>query len=165
MTWLPPGCVAIRHVPDVPAPKKKCRWNVQTLGSFAFPSDSLFPSWILTVPDARGTGGAPAGGVGVTVLVDGADIGATLPEHAAATAATKNNSAQRRARTDTSGRSLIAASMPESAGRLHGTDGLLGKPRPPVTDARVSPGDQPPSVARNADVRASPSRRIVALFA
>ena len=53
MTWLPPGCASIRHVPEVPAPKKKCRWNVQTFGSFAFPSDSLFPSWILTVPDAR----------------------------------------------------------------------------------------------------------------
>jgi hypothetical protein len=24
-TWLPPGCASIRHVPEVPAPKKKCR--------------------------------------------------------------------------------------------------------------------------------------------
>lgn len=138
---------------------------MQTLGLFAFPSDSPFPSWILTVPDARVAGGAPAGGVGVTVLVDGAAAGATLPEHAAARAPTTISGATRRVRTNRRGRALIVASMPESARRLHGTDGLLGRDRPPRLTVRGVPGDQPPSVARNAVVRARPSRRIVGLFA
>jgi hypothetical protein len=52
-TVCPPGCVAMRHVPDVPTPRKKWMWNRQTLGLLAGPSDSVLPSWILTVPAAN----------------------------------------------------------------------------------------------------------------
>ena len=139
MTWLPPGCASIRHVPAVPAPKKKCRWNAHTFGSFAGPSDSLFPSWIFAVPDARVAGVSPVDDAGAAVTADGADIGATLGAHATAKQATTKSSAARRARTVRDGGDLIVTSMTESEGRHHGTDGLLAKHRLPVANSRARP--------------------------
>ena len=52
-------------------------WNWQTLGLFAGPSDSVLPSWILTVPAANVSIEAPAArGAAATGVSEGAAAGA-----------------------------------------------------------------------------------------
>jgi hypothetical protein len=75
-------------------------WKLQTFGSFALPSDSELPSWILTVPDAGGGGAGADEDAGASRgdpdAGEAGKDGAGAEAQAVATRATMESSATRR---------------------------------------------------------------------